>query len=125
MTIMRQQSIERHETHSRGLLRHARERLEKGDRPQASERAWGAVVHALKPIADRRGWKYYTHTDAHIVARSLAIEQANSRIRELFSIAKGLRKNFYADSKPLAFLGDEIQDVEELLEILWPLMDDA
>ena len=125
MTTIRHQPIERHETHTRRLIGQARGELEKGDRIQTSEKAWGSVAHALEPIDDRRGWKCETRADAHTVARNLAIEQANPRIRELFSIANGLHKNFCVDSKPLDFLGDEIGDAEDLLAILWPLMDDA
>ena len=40
--------IEDHAVHSDRLIRHAWEQLEQGDRLQASEKAWGAVAHALK-----------------------------------------------------------------------------
>ena len=47
-----QQPIESHDTHSRRLIRHAEEMLDAGDRLQASEKAWGAVAHRLKVVAD-------------------------------------------------------------------------
>ena len=59
--------MEPHKVHSERLIRHAEEQLAKGDRLQASEKAWGAVVHRLKDIADQRGWKYSTHADGHAV----------------------------------------------------------
>ena len=118
MTTIAHPPIESHQTHSRRLIRHAEERLALGDRLQTSEKAWGAVAHYLKVIADRRGWQYETHTQAFHVARAIAAEQANPRIAELFAISEGLHKNYYRDSMPLEFLADTLEDVRELLTIL-------
>ena len=110
--------IESHDVHSRRLIQHAEEMLESGDRLQASEKAWGAVAHRLKVVADNREWKYETHTDAFTVVHNLAIEQDNHRIRQLFSVAHGLHINYYGDVKTTDYLRSEIDDVKELLEIL-------
>ena len=117
MTI-RERPIESHLVHSRRLLAHAEEWLDKGDRLQTSEKAWGAVAHYFKIIADSRGWEYETHTDAFQVAHNIAIEQDNPLIRQYFSIAYGMRINFYRDIKPLDFLRAELEDVKELMDIL-------
>ena len=117
MTI-RERPIESHLVHSRRLLAHAEEWLDKGDRLQTSEKAWGAVAHYFKIIADRRGWEYETHTDAFQVAHNIAIEQNNPLIRQYFSIAHGMHINFYRDIKPLDFLRAELEDVKELMDIL-------
>ena len=118
MTTITHPPIESHQTHSRRLIRHAEERLALGDRLQTSEKAWGSVAHYLKVIADRRGWRYETHTQAFHVARALAAEQANPRIAELFAIAEGLHKNYYIDAVPFEFLSDNLENVRELLNIL-------
>ena len=118
MTTIARAPIESHQTHSRRLIQHAEERLALGDRLQTSEKAWGAVAHYLKVIADRRGWRYETHVDSFRVTRALTAEQANPRIRELFSIAEGLHKNYYRDAMPLEFLADSLENVRELLSIL-------
>lgn len=117
MTI-RERPIESHLVHSRRLLAHAEEWLDKGDRLQTSEKAWGAVAHYFKIIADSRGWEYETHTDAFQVAHNIAIEQDNPLIRQYFSIAHGMHINFYRDTKPLDFLRAELEDVKELMDIL-------
>lgn len=117
MTI-RERPIESHLVHSRRLLAHAEEWLDKGDRLQTSEKAWGAVAHYFKVIADSRGWEYETHTDAFQVAHNIAIEQNNPLIRQYFSIAHGMHINFYRDIKPLDFLRAELEDVKELMDIL-------
>ena len=118
MTTIAYPPIESHQTHSRRLIRHAEERLALGDRLQTSEKAWGAVAHYLKVIADRRGWQYETHVDSFRVTRALTAEQANPKISQLFAIAEGLHKNYYRDSMPLEFLADRLEDVRELLSIL-------
>ena len=113
-----QQPIESHDIHSRRLIRHAEDMLEAGDRLQASEKAWDAVAHRLKVVADTRGWRYETYTDASTIALNLSIEHANPRIRMLFDVALGLHINYYGDIKTTEYLRSEIDDVKELLSIL-------
>ena len=43
---------------SRRLVRQAQEEFDTGDRLQASEKAWGAAAHAVKAIAESRGWNH-------------------------------------------------------------------
>ena len=113
-----QQPIESHDVHSRRLIQHAEDMLEAGDRLQASEKAWGAVAHRLKVVADNRGLRYETYTDASAVVLDLSIEQNNPRIRTLFDVAYGLHINYYGDIKTTDYLRSEIDNVKELLAIL-------
>ena len=113
-----EQPIESHDVHSRRLIQHAEDMLEAGDRLQASEKAWGAVAHRLKVVADNRGWRYETHADSFVIARNLAVEQDSPRIMELFSIAHGLHINYYGDIKTTDYLRSEVENVKELLSIL-------
>lgn len=117
MTI-RQQPIESHEVHSKRLLQHATEQLEKGDRLQASEKAWGAVAHQMKVVAEKRGWPYKTHRHVYEIADRLSEEMGDPTLRRLFNTANTLHQNFYADEKPVSVLKKDIDDVKELLDIL-------
>ena len=110
--------IESHEVHSERLLRHARIELENGDRLQASEKAWGAVAHAIKVVAAYRGWRYDTHSDAYRIIKRLANETGNQNFRRLFGIAGYLHKNYYMDAMSLEELRDWLADVEELVAML-------
>lgn len=112
------QPIESHEVHSRRLIRHAEDELDRDDRLQASEKAWGAVAHYLKVIADQRGWQYRGHADAHRVARALAEEQGNQSIYNLFGAANQLHINFYLDAKSSESIRTDIERVKSLLTIL-------
>lgn len=116
--MLAQQPIESHDVHSRRLIQHAEEMLESGDRLQASEKAWGAVSHRLKVVADNRSWKYETHADAFMVVRNLVIEQQNPRIGTLFDVAHGLHINYYKDERPIDYIRRQLEDVKELLDIL-------
>ena len=113
-----EQPIESHDIHSRRLIRHAEEMLEAGDRLQASEKAWGAVAHRLKVVADNRGWRYETATDACTAVMILAREQRNPNIRTLFDVAYGLHNYYYGDTRPADYIREQVADVKELLAIL-------
>ena len=110
--------VETHDAHSRRLIAHAEIELEKGDRLQASEKAWGAVAHGLKAIADRRGWEYVTHRQVFGIVERLADEMDDHQILVLFYAANGLRHNYYVDAQPIESLRDQIAIVKELLAIL-------
>ena len=109
--------IEAHEVHSERLLRHAYIELEKGDRLQTSEKAWGAVAHAIKAVATHRGWRYKTHADATRVIVRL-IPELGDRVYLLYGVANYLHKNYCIDAMPMDELRDCLAYVEELVEIL-------
>ena len=111
--------IEPYTTDSRRLIEHAEEELVKGDRLQASEKAWGAVAHQLKAIADRRGWEYEQHIQVYGIVDRLAEETEDPvTVRRLFAIANGLHKNYYVDATPLNAIEYQISEVKTLLEFL-------
>lgn len=110
--------IESHDVHSERLIAQAEDELAKGDRLQASEKAWGAVAHRLKVIADHRGWEYTAHRHVYGVVRQLSDELGNQSVRDLFAYANGLHQNYYADATPIEELAYEIDKVKELLDIL-------
>ena len=110
--------IESHDIHSERLMEHAERQLAVGDRLQASEKAWGAVAHRLKVIADQRGWEYDKHQHVYGVVRRLAQELDDPDLMKNFIVAEGLHKNYYVDLKPLDQLSVELGLVRDLLEKL-------
>ena len=118
MTTARVEPIESYDVHSERLMRHAEEKLAEGDRLQASEKAWGAVAHRLKVIAERRGWEYNTHAQVYRIIKRLAVERNNRQITVLFSAAKGFHQNYYIDAMLIEELNDEMENVRELLRLL-------
>ena len=114
--------IEPHEVHSERLLRHAYIELEKGDRLQTSEKAWGAVAHAIKAVAAHRGWRYDTHSDATRVIVRL-IPEFGDRVYLLYGVANYLHNNYCIDAMPMDELRDCLAYVEELVAMLNALVE--
>ena len=111
--------LEPHTVHSDRLIRHAYEQLEKGDRLQASEKAWGAVAHRLKIVADHRSIPYKTHRDVFDLQNALIREYPNPReLESLFGNAHELHQNYYVDSVPIWQLRRQLDLASELLDIL-------
>ena len=110
--------IETHKTHSRRLMKHAREQLEKGDRLQAAEKSWGAVAHSLKIIARERGEPYRVHSDARRLMNKIAAQSRNKEaIRGKFAIAEGLHRNFYEDTRSIEELTQDLRSIEQILDL--------
>ena len=122
------QSIEDRRQTARRLIIHAREELEKGNRLQAGEKAWGAVVHPLKGIAEQRGWNSGNYQMLREVGRQAALELDDTRkagpllesIAYAFSIG---HLNFYENQHPVERLADVIDQVEIALPHLEHLLD--
>ena len=112
------QPIESHEVHSQRLLSHAREMLAAGDRLQASEKIWGAVAHAVKALADERGWPYLVHQDAGVITSYIAEQAGNHDIETYFAAVENLHRNFYEDVWELDVIARRLGVAEQLLVLL-------
>ncbi len=115
---MTTQPIENHEVHSERLLNHAREMLAKGDRLQASEKIGGAVAHAIKALADERGWPYLGHQDAGVITTYVAQQAGNDDIETYFAAVENLHRNFYEDVWELDVISRRLGVAEQLLALL-------
>ena len=115
---MTTQPIENHEVHSERLLNHAREMLAKSDRLQASEKIWGAVAHAVKALADERGWPYLVHQDAGVITSYVAQQVGNDDIETYFAAVENLHRNFYEDVWELNVISRRLGVAEQLLALL-------
>ena len=92
--------------------------MDNGDRLQASEKAWGAVAHRFKAIAEQRGWQYRTHRQIYDVAANMAAEAHRPGIESKLAIATQLHQSFYDDQMPESAIRASIDEVKELLETL-------
>ena len=107
-----------HTDTSRVMIEQAAVDLASGDSLRASEKGWGAAAHAVRAIAEGRGWRHTDMADLFKVARWLADEMGRPEIRTLFKVASMLHTNMYED-----WLGDEdiardIESVGRLLDML-------
>ena len=105
-------------TTSRQFIEHAEGELRNGEPLQASEKAWGAVVHRLKAIARQRRWSHGGHYQLSQMVSRLTEETGDGDIRRFFSVAESLHGNFYNNWKDDASVRDDIEDVKRLLDKL-------
>lgn len=89
--------IEPHEVHSERLARHARDELAKDDRPQASEKMWGAFSHGLKAVVEARPWAYTDHGQVKAIIEALADESGEPELQDEAVFAHYLQLNYYRD----------------------------
>ena len=81
---------------SRRFIRQAREELERGDRLQATEKAWGALAQMLKAIGQQRGWlNMGSHRTVGRIAQHLAAEYAEIAVLNAYIAADNGHRNFY------------------------------
>ena len=107
--------IESHAVHSERLMRHAWERLERGDRLQASEKCWGAVAHALKAVSQRYGWRHGRHFHNNVIALHLSTLTGDETLFVEYGMMEALHVNYYNDTKPEEELRPYLNAAEDLL----------
>jgi hypothetical protein len=98
------------------LIRKAQEELDVSeDLMQASEKAWGAIAHAVKSISATRGWNHHYHLLFRDAIGVLRWEYDNPRLIPLFASAESMHTNFYEHRLVPLDLQDHINDCRELL----------
>ena len=107
---------------SRPFMRQAEGELRQGDSLQASEKAWGAATHALRAVAEQRGWSHGRHRDLFPVVGRTIDEMGQSELRLLFQSANVLHPNCYENWLSERMVRDGIGDVRQLLDILDPVV---
>ena len=104
------------------------EHLDKGDLPQASNKAWGLVAETVKAISAHNGRIIHTHRAIWQVVSELAQlvgdagdTQTPDWIRISFMAARGLHTNFYEDEVPADDVRAGLAQCEQLSEKLYEL----
>ena len=103
---------------SRHFVLQAQEELDKCDRLQAWEKAWGAAAHAVKAVAADRGWNHNSHRLLFDAIDQIARDNEAHALRSLFQIANSLHQNFYENWQPDGVVQDGINEVKQLVELL-------
>ncbi len=114
------QSAEDRRRICRRMIIHAREELEAGNRLQAGEKAWGAVVQPLKAIAEQRGWPHQSHRDVREVGFQIALEYGldPAQIDAMTDAYRVGHENFYENHRSIEQLADMIRRVEGVAPFL-------
>ena len=107
-----------HAAISRRFLEQAREELAREDRLQASEKSWGAAAHALKAVAEQRGWNHNHHALVVAVAEQMAEEFGRPEFNSLIGIAQSMHMNFYENHRGLNAVRQALDDIEGFVDQL-------
>ena len=109
-------TAEQHTEISDGFLEQAAEELSNGDLLQASENAWGAVVHYVKSVAQDQGWSNQTHRDVNRGARELIKLTDDPKLNAVrLGAANALHQNFYEDWFDRDQVVDSIESTQQLV----------
>lgn len=102
------------------MIIQAREELKMGSRLQAGEKAWGAVVHPAKAIAEQRGWRHKSHQDVHAVMSQVVLEYGfdSDQVQALSEAYRVGHENFYENFRSPEELSEMIDGVERVVEAL-------
>ncbi len=109
---------------SREFILRAEEQLALGSSLQASEKGWGAAAHAVKAVAEHRGWRHNSHRDLYRAVHRITSETARGEINSLFGSANALHQNFYEGWMEDENIALSLSDIKRLLNILEPLAAD-
>ena len=91
----RREKSDRYFLLSQRLLKHAQEQLDQGDTVQASEKAYGAVSHAVKSYGELRGWNHYNRFRVGLIVDQLREEWNDQALVTLHMAVKALHDNFF------------------------------
>ena len=119
----RDPKVEDHLRICRQFLRQAQAEFARGDRLQASEKGWGATAHAVKAVAQHRGWQHDGHRYLFEAIDKIYDETGDPEFLVLFRIANSLHTNFYENWQTDNQVQDGIERVEVLVGMLEPLVD--
>ena len=114
----------RHIDSSRRLIQQANYELDhRGDRLQATEKAYGAVAHAVKAIAEDRQWRHGSHNLRRTIVDLLGEEFHQRDLTALHALADQLHGNYFEDRLHGWQLRGDIDSLVLLLERLWEIRD--
>ena len=91
----------------------------KGDRLQASDKASGAVAHAVKAIACDRQWRHDSHNLRRQIVNLLAAEFGRQELNLLQGDADQVHDNFYEDRMYEWELSEYLSRIAAGMELLW------
>ena len=91
-----------HADMSQRFQEHTLIEIQKGNRLQASEKIWASVAHALKAVAENRGWQNNSHFLLQSIAVQLGHESGrHGEYRNHYDRAAAMHRNMYENVRGL------------------------
>lgn len=119
----RREKSERYYRLSQRMLKHAQEQLDRGDTVQASEKAYGAVVHAVKSYGELRGWNHFNHHRVGLILDQLRDEENDPSLTESYDAVESLHKNYFEYDTEHTRVRDRVDTARSLVNRLEKLRD--
>ena len=112
-----------YEVQARQFLAESREYLAAGKLHKASAKGWDAAGNMAKAVAAAQGWEYDKHRGFSVVVNRACVVTGNDHLYNLRAIANDLHRYYYVRKRHLdaVVIGNDLESVAELLEILAPL----
>ena len=97
----RADAIACHRERSRHFLSLVDDELARGELEEASNKVWGAAAHAIKAVAESRGWEHHAHALLQrTVERLIHEEGAPRHLFGQYMMASAFHQGFYAWPPP-------------------------
>ena len=112
----------RHADLSRRLMAQANYELNTmGDRVQASDKASGAVAHAVKAIGEDRNWRNGSHNLRRDIIGLLANEYGQPELLHLQAMADQLHDNYFEDQLGDSLVGQLLAETTRMIVLVWDI----
>ena len=94
-----------HRERSRHFLDLVDDELERGELEEASNKIWGAAAHAIKAVAEQRGWPHYAHTLLEDAVKRLVYDEGAPRdLLIQYMTASSYHQRFYGQPPAPEFI---------------------
>ena len=98
-------TIAYHRERSRHFLDLVDDELERGELEEASNKVWGAAAHAIKAVAEQRGWPHYAHTLLEDAVKRLVYDEGAPRdLLIQYMTASSYHQRFYGQPPAPEFI---------------------
>ena len=89
-------AVEYHAERSWHFLELVDDEVERGELEEASNKLWGAAAHAIKAVAESRGWVHGSHRNLEeVVMRLVDDEGAPPILYTYYALANWFHSRFY------------------------------
>ena len=108
-----------HRERSRHFLALVDDELARGEFEEASNKVWGAAAHAIKAVAERRGWDHHAHALLEeAVYRLVHEEQAPRDLLIQYITASAYHQRFYGRPPAAAFIQSGKELIAQFIDTL-------
>ena len=112
-------TVDYHRERIRHFLSLVDDELTRGELDAASNKVWGAAAHAIKAVAERRGWQHHAHALLEEgVMRLIQEEGAPQHLFGQYMMASAYHQRFYGGAPPAAGIRAGKEVIAEFIQTL-------